>query len=234
MDHPEPLYESFAADFLDHALDAPYNAHYDRPAMLALIGDVAGKAVLDAGCGPGLYAEELAARGASVVGIDNSPAMVDLARDRVPAGTFRVHDLDAPLDWVADGAFDVVVNALVLHYLADPTAALREFQRVLAPGGVAVISSHHPTSDWTRLGGSYFEVGWATDTWRRGWELTYRRAPLQYWFDAFTDAGFLVERFVEPRPAPSMQDAYPMHWEKLNREPAFFAVRLLKLDRPDA
>jgi ubiquinone/menaquinone biosynthesis C-methylase UbiE len=56
-----PQYDVFADEFLDHASDGFYNAHYDRPACLGLLGDVAGRTVLDAACGPGLYAEELTA-----------------------------------------------------------------------------------------------------------------------------------------------------------------------------
>lgn len=226
---PEPQYESFAEEFLDHAVDAPYNAHYDRPAMLELIGDVRGKDVLDAGCGPGLYAGHLVAGGATVVGIDASPAMVALASERVTeSASFRVHDLDQPLDFLASDSVDVVVCALVLHHLTDPAALMREFYRALRPGGIAVISNQHPISDWVRLGGSYFAVEDFTETWSRGWVVTARRAPLQYWFDAFTAVGFLVQRFVEPRPAETMREAYPKDWAKLNTQPAFFAVRLVK------
>ncbi|MGI8954481.1 MAG: class I SAM-dependent methyltransferase, partial [Nocardioidaceae bacterium] len=81
-------YEVFADDFRGHAADGFYNAHYDRPACLALLGDLAGRRVLDAACGPGLYAAELTARDAEVVGFDQSPRMVALAQRQVPNGEF--------------------------------------------------------------------------------------------------------------------------------------------------
>jgi len=59
----EPQYDVFADEFLGHAQGGFCNAYYDRPACLALLGDVTGKRVLDAACGPGLYAAELIAAG---------------------------------------------------------------------------------------------------------------------------------------------------------------------------
>ena len=50
-----PQYELFADEFLEHARDGFYNAYVDRPACLSLLGDVAGKRVLDAACGPDRY-----------------------------------------------------------------------------------------------------------------------------------------------------------------------------------
>lgn len=70
---PHPQYDEIADEYLDHARDNLFDAHYDRPACLALLGDVAGRTVLDAACGPGLSAEELATRGADVIGFDQSP-----------------------------------------------------------------------------------------------------------------------------------------------------------------
>lgn len=101
---PEPQYDVFADEFLAHAGDGFYNAHDDRPACLELLGGVAGVHVLDAACGPGLYAEELVRRGARVGGCDQSPRMIELFRERVPGADARVHDLNAPLDRVPGGS----------------------------------------------------------------------------------------------------------------------------------
>jgi 2-polyprenyl-3-methyl-5-hydroxy-6-metoxy-1,4-benzoquinol methylase len=70
------IYDEFAERFERHAETALWNAEYDRPAVLGMLGDVAGKAVLDAGCGPGIYAEELLERGASVIAVDASEQMI--------------------------------------------------------------------------------------------------------------------------------------------------------------
>src|SRR5688572_8946370 len=92
---PDPAqYDAFAHEYEDHAAVAPYNALYDRPATLRLLGDVADRRVLDAACGPGFYVEQLRDRGAEVIGCDASPRMVELARRRVGDPVdLRVHSL---------------------------------------------------------------------------------------------------------------------------------------------
>jgi SAM-dependent methyltransferase len=219
-----PWYAAFASD-------SPYNAHYDRPSMLELCGDVEGRRVLDAACGPGLYAEELVRRGAHVTGFDASRPMVELARERLGEAT-PVHQLQLgeplPFD---DGSFDLVVCALAIHYLPDRTAALRELHRVLHGKGALVLSTQHPTQDWLRKGGSYFDVTVEHDIWRPdsgGWAVSYWREPLSSLTDACVDAGFLIERLVEPRPAESMLERWPHDYEKLRKEPGFLNLRLVK------
>ncbi len=222
-------WEDFAEDFERHAEVSAYNALYDRPAVLALLGDVAGLRILDAGCGPGLYAQELVARGATVDGFDVSPAMVELARRRVGSGaTFRVHALDARLDWLDGGTVDGALLALVIHHVDDRVGALREIHRVLRPGGFLVVSTHHPTSDWLRLGGSYFDVEKLDEIWHRGWRVRYWRQPLTRSCAEFAEAGFLIERLVEPLPQPEMADRYPAYDANLRREPGFINFRLRK------
>lgn len=223
-------YDQMASFYERHAADSAYNAHYDRPAVLELLGDVTGLAVLDAGCGPGLYAEELVRRGAAVTAVDASAEQVMRAKARL-GGSAEVHrvDLQAPLPF-ASGQFDVIVCALVIHYLQDPRVTLGEFRRVLRPGGRAVVSTSHPTIDWLRKGGSYFAVQVEEDL----WDSEGRRTPVSFWrrpltdlCAAATDSGFLIERLVEPVPAPTMQDRWPEAWERLNRDPGFLIVRLL-------
>ena len=128
----------------------PANAHYDRPAVLAALGPVCGRQVLDAACGPGLYLRELLERGAEVTAFDASPVMVSLARQQT-AGRVRIDQaaLGKPLP-CPDDAFDLIVCALAIHYASDRAAAFAEFCRVLRPGGAAVVSTQHSVMDWLR------------------------------------------------------------------------------------
>jgi SAM-dependent methyltransferase len=222
----QPQYELFADEFAEHARDGLYNAHYDRPTCLALLGDVAGKRVLDAACGPGLYAEELLRRGAHVVGFDQSPRMVDICRSRAGQGEFRVHDLADPIGWLPDASVDLALCALAIEYVDDRVAALSELRRVLRPGGALVLSRGHPTGDWLHHGGSYFDVRVVEETWSKGWAVRYWLAPLQTTCEEIYEAGFLIERLVEPRAAPEAAAIDPERYERLNREPGFLAFRL--------
>jgi SAM-dependent methyltransferase len=92
-----------------------------------------GDRVLDVGTGPGLVAAAAAERGADVVGIDFSEAMLAEARRLQPKIDFRMASAESlPFD---DGTFDAVVENFVLHHLAQPDNALREVFRVLQKGG---------------------------------------------------------------------------------------------------
>jgi SAM-dependent methyltransferase len=224
----ERHYEKFADEYLDHAADGFANAHYDRPACLELLGDVRGRQVLDAACGPGLYAAELLRRGAGVTGFDASPRMIEICRERAPSGTFRVHDLGSPLDWAADATFDLVLCALAIQYVDDRVAALRELRRVLRPDGALVLSRLHPTGDWLRHGGSYFDVRLISETWSTGWQVSYWLGPVEVTCREIFEAGFLIERLTEPRPVPEAEPLDPAEYDRLAREPrGFLAFRLV-------
>ena len=224
-------YDRMGVSFEQHAVDSAYNAHYDRPAVLAALGPVTGRRVLDAGCGPGLYLRELLGRGAEVAAFDASPVMVRLARRRA-AGRVRIGRavLGEPLPY-PDRAFDLIVCALAIHYASDRAAAFAEFWRVLRPGGAAVVSTQHPVMDWLRKGGSYFQATLETDIWpgpAGDQVVRFWREPLSALCTAATDAGFLIEQLIEPLPAETMRERYPEDYDRLGREPGFLILRLLK------
>lgn len=222
--------------YLAHAEGSTYNALYDRPAVLALTGDPEGLAVLDAGCGPGLYAEELLRRGAVVSAIDASEEQLRLARARLPEST-DIHRavLGEPLPF-PDEAFDLVICALVIHHVRDRAAAFREFYRVLRPGGRAIVSTQHPTTDWIRKGGSYFEVREEEDRWVTPggvFPVRFWREPLSALCGAATDAGFLIKRLVEPTPTAEIAERDPVEYAQLEQRPGFLILELVRT-RPRA
>jgi len=230
-------YDAMGRDYQERAADSAYNAHYDRPAVLAALGPVRGMRVLDAACGPGLYSQELLARGAVVMAFDASPVMVDLARTRI-ADQAQVDQavLGQPLPY-PDGVFDVIVCALAIHYADDRAVAFAEFWRVLRPGGALVVSTQHPTTDWLRKGGSYFDVRLETDVWRTeagDQPVRFWREPLSALCGYATGAGFLIEKVIEPLPAETMRGLYPDDYQKLTTEPGFLILRLVKPRDPIA
>jgi SAM-dependent methyltransferase len=103
-----------------------------------------GARILDAGCGAGRHAAPLAAAGYGVVGLDGSHPLLRAAR-RAARGARFVHGSYAALPF-EDGAFEAVLClGTALGYLGDAgdRAALREFRRVLAPGGRLVVETLH-------------------------------------------------------------------------------------------
>ena len=199
-------YDEFAAAYAQENETGLFDAHYARPEILRLAGDVAGRRILDVGCGSGPLMADLRDRGASVTGFDLSAAMVDLARARLgDDADLHVADLAAPLPF-ADEAYDDAVASLVLHYLEDWTGPLAELRRVMRPGGRLLVSVNHPAAyaivypeaDYfvrTQYSEDYDFAGQTAI-------LTFWHRPLHAMSEAFTAAGFRITTLSEPRPAP--------------------------------
>jgi len=103
-------------------------------ADLAEIAD--GQRALDVGCGPGVLTAELVTRlgPAAVCAVEPSESFAAAARERFPGVDIRL----SPAEQLPfpDGGFDAVLAQLVVHFMADPVAGLREMGRVARPGGM--------------------------------------------------------------------------------------------------
>ena len=235
----ERNYEQFASRYAKYAEIKPHNAMYERPATLSMLPDVNGKRVLDGGCGPGLYAEELLKRGAGVVAADVTPAMVEIARKRVGnKAEFHVADFAKPLTFAQDASFDLVIAPLMLDYIEDWDSVFAEFFRVLRSGGHLVYSHAHPMSDYKLVQTKHnpnsrypelerFRSDWGGFGNPRPTIETHRR-PLQQMLSPMAQAGFTMERILEPTPTKAMALVNPNLHATLTREPCFLCVRARK------
>jgi SAM-dependent methyltransferase len=226
--------------FAAHSATSNYNAYIDRPAMLALAGDVAGLRVLDVGCGPGHYAAALTERGAHVVGIEGSAELLEHARERT-GGTIvtgedgvsegvelRQHDLETPLGFAADATFDLAVCALVIHHIRDRAGLLAEIFRVLRPGGRLLISTTHPAADWDHFGDSYFSQEWVElpIKGRPDLAIHFQRNTVEGFLTELLAAGFALETLIEPRAVPELEQTDPDAYARLNQFPSLLAAQL--------
>ncbi|MGZ4215792.1 MAG: class I SAM-dependent methyltransferase [Solirubrobacteraceae bacterium] len=119
------------------AMEVQVRPLYER--ALDRIGVGHGTELLDVGCGAGLAAQIAAQRGAVVSGLDATPELLSIARERVPNGEFTIGELES-LPYAED-SFDAVVGFNSFQYAASPRVALEQARRVARPGAPVVIAA---------------------------------------------------------------------------------------------
>lgn len=210
-------WEGVAEDWVEHADTNDYRNNFLLPLTLQMLGDVRARRILDLGCGEGGYARELARRGARVTGVDGSPRLVEVARERTLAGNLDVAYLCAnasALDEFPDGSFDLVLASMSLMDVEDYAGAVREAHRVLISGGELLMSITHPcfsapVSEWVRDDDGrprFFAVDRYFE--RTAWDdfitprfrapVLRRHRPLEDYLGAPLQVGFVLLAFREP------------------------------------
>jgi len=246
MSAPQNLYddpEFFAGYSRLERFGSGWTRAFEYPSFMALLPDVAGRRVLDLGCGAGQLAHHLAEGGAAeVIGVDISERMLGLARaernhprltyvqEAIERATFEPH------------RFDLVVSSLALHYIADYRGLLQRIAGWLSPGGILVYSTEHPvyltracTEGWVRDAAgqplywamdAYAEEGLREEYWFKDGVQKYHRT-LATLLNGLIDAGLSIERVLEPVPSEEQLTRRP-EWIHERRRPFCLLVRASK------
>jgi SAM-dependent methyltransferase len=186
-------------------------------AELQVLGDVAGKDVLELGCGAAQWAILLAGRGARMVGLDNSARQLEHARGLMAAAGVDFPLVHASAEEVPlpDASFDVVFCDHGAMTFADPYRTVPEVARLLRPGGLFAFAHSTPLvmCCWRpetetierRLVGDYFGMYRFDDLPDEPVEFNL---PYGEWIGLFREHGFLVESLVEIRPPAGAESTY--------------------------
>ena len=212
---------------------------------LRLLGDVAGLRAIVLGCGGGQDCIVLAKQGAQVIGFDLSDRQIEYGRrlaEREGVLVTLIQGSVEELKGVEEESQDIALSLHALNYVERADRAFAEAYRVLRPGSPFVFSLHHPFDACLEGGPPY---GVTRGYWEREqdwqWDFPEKRVsarlrswyrPVSEWFSLLTEAGFRVERLLEPPPVeeattPWDRDAgYPL--EKMRLVPANLIIRAVK------
>lgn len=235
---PGPSWSDIA-EWYDDLVEGGSGPHQTGLDCLArLLPEVHGIDVVDVGCGQGLASRLLASRGARVVGVDSSAAMIDLARQHgTPSGpAIEYWEGDAQtLAHFDHDTFDGAVSHLALMDIPDLDSTLAAVHRVLRPGGWFAFVISHPC--FLVPGAERVEVGETAGLavtgyfrerfWRSSNPSGVRRAGnyhrmLSTYLNALIDASFHIEEVDEPIANELLARQQPVY----SQVPIFFAARV--------
>ncbi|HEY5275250.1 MAG TPA: class I SAM-dependent methyltransferase [Coriobacteriia bacterium] len=184
-------------------------------AELQVLGDIAGRDILELGCGAAQWSIALAQRGARPVGLDLSERQLEHARRLMAeAGVdFPLVHASAEAVPLPDATFDIVFCDFGAMTFADPYRTVPEAARLLRPGGLFAFSHESPiaTICWPldadeigdRLVLDYFGMHAIDDG-----ETICFQLPYGEWIRLFRANGFVIEDCLEPRPGPLATSTY--------------------------
>jgi len=201
------------------------------PALKSMLPDLAGRSVIDLGCGYGWFCRVAREQGAAeVIGVDISEKMLARAAELTDDVFIRYQRSDLESLELQDNCLDLVYSSLALHYLPELDTLFGKIQRALKPGGSLVFSIEHPIYTCaTRQGwltddngdrfwcvNRYQEQGKRVSNWLAEGVIKYHRT-LCTTINALIKAGLTINEVNEWGPTQAQIDAWPALAEEAER-----------------
>ncbi len=208
-------WSSFSREMIEAVGDEgdPARRYILNPVLFELLGEVAGRSVLDAGCGTGYLCRMLAQRGAQVTGVEPAEALFAYAVEREQKERLGITYVqqDLSLFSLDKPIFDIVVANMVFMDIPDYEPAMLNCITVLKPGGHFLFSLLHPCFD--EVDHPDFEKGYSAKGYIRVDKYLhefvveqlvgyYIHRPLSVYLNLVIDAGCVIRKVIEPTLTP--------------------------------
>lgn len=220
------IYENLMGD----VGDLP-NQYLLDPILLELLPPQANLSVLDVGCGSGRWTKILAQKYDMIIGIDNSSKMLQIAKDKRVKNNiiYQQSELEKPLSFAAK-TFDLIFSNLVVHYVKNIHALAQELYRISKPGGILLVSTHHPAfyiARYPQLKKISTRTAFTAKSLKGRVFLERFYEPLISFLSHFTDAGFLLQTQKDTVITQDFIKLYP-RYKKFVGLPRFIVLKFKK------
>ena len=224
--------------------EAGLNEVLEIPAFRSLLPDLAGKVVLDLGCGFGKASKWYASQAAKrIVAVDISTKMIQRAKTEFSDD--KIEYICTPMEEMnfAKDEFDLILSSLAFHYVKDYKALIAKISTWLKPGGCLIFSQEHPIVNAKKVSEGWFmnEAGqklhWILDNYKEEGKRE------QHWFvdgvikyhrtietvvNTLIDNGLAIQTFLEPSATKEAEAENAILLQE-RRRPSFLMIRAVKV-----
>lgn len=246
-------YNGYAEKWAGKMLAGKRPAHdfLEKPAMYSLLPSLKNKDLLCLGCGTGEECNSLMRKGAkSIVGVDISKGMIEVAKKNFPELDFRVGDVEN-LKFKKE-SFDLVYSSLMMHYIQDWKKPLKKIYSLLKPKSKFIFSTHNPVSyagEFTRSGdlrtqllgfrelnqdivrvyGDYKKERLIKDKWFGDFKVNYFHRPMSSLLNDIAQTDFKITKCLEPSMTAEAKKNYKSDYIIQSKLPLFIIFELTKI-----
>ncbi len=210
-----------------------YKEEIDTPSFISLLGNIKKRKILDIGCGNGDLCKIFAQKGAQVIGLDGSKAMIEEAKKNYSEGDYILCDLMNDPIPLNKSSIDIITSKFVLMYISSITLIAEKVNKLLKPGGLFLVDIVHPfrpvikkliytDSNYPNIT-NYFKEYRGKKYWG-GVSYPYYYRPIRKYINDISSSGFNLIKIQEPRIDNRFKKKY-----KINKKDVYIPIISLHL-----